>query len=155
MRMPDARLLKQRLHDAFNRHDLDEVIQCHSQDAVLVTPAGVAEGHEQIASYYDDLFRGFPDMRMTVWHTVLCTDPAVTEWLLIGTHTGPFLLPGGQVLERTGRHVAVRGTSTCSVGNDKIISHRMYFDQLELYTQLGGRLAFDEQLSPCERRAED
>ncbi|GIH46666.1 SnoaL-like polyketide cyclase [Microbispora rosea] len=94
-------------------------------------------------------------MRMTVWHTVLCTDPAVTEWLLTGTHTGPFLLPGGQVLERTGRHVAVRGTSTCSVGNDKIISHRMYFDQLELYTQLGGRLAFDEQLSPCERRAED
>ncbi|WP_205825691.1 nuclear transport factor 2 family protein [Microbispora catharanthi] len=42
MRMPDARWLKQRLHDAFNRHDLDEVIQCHSQDAVLVTPAGVA-----------------------------------------------------------------------------------------------------------------
>ncbi|GIH46665.1 SnoaL-like domain-containing protein [Microbispora rosea] len=60
MRLPDARLLKHRLHDAFNRHDPDEVIQCHSQDAVLVTPAGVAEGHEQIASYYDDLFRAFP-----------------------------------------------------------------------------------------------
>lgn len=60
MRMPDARWLKQRLHDAFNRHDLDEVIQCHSRDAVLVTPAGVAEGHEQIASYYEDLFRASP-----------------------------------------------------------------------------------------------
>ncbi|WP_244359807.1 nuclear transport factor 2 family protein [Microbispora triticiradicis] len=72
MRMPDARRLKERLHNAFNRHDLDEVIQCHSKDAVLVTPAGVAEGHEQIASYYEDLFEGFPDMRITVWHTVLC-----------------------------------------------------------------------------------
>ncbi|MFI7631078.1 hypothetical protein [Microbispora rosea] len=59
------------------------------------------------------------------------------------------------MLERTGHHVAIRGTSTCSVGNNKIISHRMYFDQLELYTQLGGRLVFDEQRSSRERRAED
>ncbi|MFC6072552.1 hypothetical protein [Microbispora bryophytorum] len=30
----------------------------------------------------------------------------------------------------------------CSVGNDKIIIHRIYYDQLELYSQLGGELVF-------------
>ncbi|SDJ23695.1 SnoaL-like polyketide cyclase [Nonomuraea jiangxiensis] len=86
---------------------------------------------------------------MTVWHTVHCADPAVTEWMLTGTHNGPLMLPGGGVLDGTGRPVAVRGTSTCSVGNDKIITHRIYYDQLELYSQLGGELVFDDRSSPA------
>ena len=56
------------------------------------------------------------------------------------------MLPGGGVLDGTGRPVAVRGTSTCSVGS-KIITHRIYYDQLELYSQLGGELVFDDRSS--------
>lgn len=114
---------------------------------VLVTPEGVAEGHDQIASFYEGIFQGFPDLRMTVWHAVFCADPVVTEWMLTGTHNGHFMLPGGGVLEGTGRPVAVRGISTCFVGNDKIIPHRFYYDQLELYGQLGGELVFDDRSS--------
>ncbi|MFC4534877.1 ester cyclase [Sphaerisporangium dianthi] len=145
MTMGDAHALKDKLLEAFNAHDLDRVLQCHSRDGVLVTPEGVAEGHDQIASFYEEVFKGFPDLRMTIWHTVSCADPAVTEWMLTGTHDGPLALPGGGVLDGTGRPVAVRGTSTCSVGNDKIITHRIYYDQLELYSQLGGELLFDDR----------
>ncbi|MGJ6967687.1 hypothetical protein ACSDR0_37810 [Streptosporangium sp. G11] len=38
--------------------------------------------------------------------------------------------------------MVTRAPSTCSVGNDKIITHRIYYDQLELYSQLGGELVF-------------
>ncbi|WP_308170003.1 ester cyclase [Acrocarpospora catenulata] len=142
--IPDARVLKDQFLDAFNGHDLDRMLRCHSRDAVLVTPAGVTEGHDEISSFYQDFFDGFPDLRMTVWHTVTCADPAVSEWVLTGTHTGPFLLPEGEMLQGTGRPVTVRGTSTCTVSNGKIITHRIYFDQLELYSQLGAKLNFDD-----------
>ncbi|GII30527.1 hypothetical protein Pmi06nite_39690 [Planotetraspora mira] len=58
--MPDARALKDKLLAAFNAHDLDRVLQCHSRDGVLVTPSGVAEGHDQIASFYEEVFKGSP-----------------------------------------------------------------------------------------------
>ncbi|MET8139986.1 hypothetical protein ABZU32_06725 [Sphaerisporangium sp. NPDC005288] len=54
------------------------------------------------------------------------------------------------MLDGTGRPVAVRGTSNCSVGNDKIITHRIYYDQLELFSQLGGELVCNDRLSSAD-----
>jgi ketosteroid isomerase-like protein len=129
--------IKHRLYEALNTHDLHRVLECYSSDAVMVTSAGVIEGHEQIAWYYEHFFQGFPDYHLTAWLEIDCDDPAITEWTLTGTHTGPFLLPDGHVLEGTGRHVTIRGACAAHVTNGKIITHRGYFDQLELYSQLG------------------
>lgn len=41
--------LKHRLTDAVNAHDLERLLDCHSADAVYVTPSDTGEGHEQIA----------------------------------------------------------------------------------------------------------
>ena len=136
-----------RLVEAINAHDLHRVLECYSPDAVLVTPAGLAEGHEQIAWFYEDFFEGFPDFHQTAWFEGAGDDPVSTEWTLTGTHTGPFLLPDGSVMEGTGRHVTVRASCTAHVTNGKIITHREYFDQLELYSQLGFGLA--ELDLPC------
>jgi hypothetical protein len=129
--------IKDRLYDAFNDHDLHRVMAYYGPEAVLVGPEGVAEGREQIASFYEHFITGFPDVRITPWYKVACDDPAVTEWVLTGTHTGPFLLPGGRSVEGTGRHVAVRGCCAARIENNKVIAHQHYYDQLELYSQLG------------------
>ncbi|MGJ6967624.1 ester cyclase [Streptosporangium sp. G11] len=130
--------LKHRLGEAINAHDLRGVLDCYDPDAVYVTPSGVAEGREQIASLYEQLFNGFPDLHLTPWFELGDHDnPAVTEWTMTGTHSGPFLLPDGREIEGTGRRIAIRSTCSTFVENGKIKTHREYFDQLELYNQLG------------------
>ncbi|MGI8333831.1 ester cyclase [Actinomadura scrupuli] len=140
--------VKHRLHDAINAHDVHRAIQYYSPDAVLVSPTGVAEGPEEIGWFYQHFFDGFEDYHQTAWAEMECDDPAITEWALTGTHTGPFLLPNGRVLEGTGRHVTVRAACAAYVENGKIVTHRGYFDQLELYSQLGLVLAEPEPPSP-------
>ncbi|MEV4177171.1 ester cyclase [Nonomuraea sp. NPDC049709] len=130
--------LKHRFCDAVNAHDLQGVLDCYSPDAVLVTPAGVAQGHDEISWLYQQLFQGFPDFQMAAWFELGdCDNPAVTEWTYTGTHTGPLLLPDGRTIAGTGRRIAIRATCSAHVSDGKIDSHREYYDQLELYSQLG------------------
>jgi uncharacterized protein (TIGR02246 family) len=139
--MSDYWDLIHRLRDAVNAHDLPAVLDCYSPDAVYVAPSGVAEGLDQIAWMYEQFFRGFPDLQHTTWFELTeCDDPAVTEWTCTGTHTGPFLLPDGHEIEGTGRRIYVRATCAAHVEQGKITSHREYYDQLELYSQLGFEL---------------
>jgi steroid delta-isomerase-like uncharacterized protein len=123
-------------YDAFADHDLRRLLDLYSPDAVMVMPAGMVEGREQIASCYEDFLRAFPDGSMTPWCTLHCSDPVVTEWTLTGTHMGLLMVDGSKV-EGTGRRIAVRGCSAAQIENGKIVTHRYYFDQLELYSQLG------------------
>ncbi|GII56153.1 hypothetical protein Pth03_45420 [Planotetraspora thailandica] len=133
--------IKKRLYAAFNDHDMPRVVECYSPDGILVSPEGIAEGREQIATFYEHLIVGFSDVKITPWYEVDCDDPAVSEWMLTGTHTGPFLLPCGRYAEGSGNHIAVRGCCAARVDNGKITSHQHYYDQLELYSQLGFALA--------------
>lgn len=130
--------LKHWLTDAINMHDIRGILACYSPTAVYVTPSGVAEGHEQIAWMYEQFFTAFPDFHVTAWFELGdCENPAVTEWTYTGTHKGPFLLPDGREIEGTGRHIALRATCSTFVTDGRIVTHREYFDQLELYSQLG------------------
>ncbi|MEV5503419.1 ester cyclase [Nonomuraea fuscirosea] len=135
--MTSARELKDTVVDAFNQHDVPGIVRCFAPRAVLVSPTGLAEGREQISWYYEHLFEGFPDIKFTAWNKPLLDDPAVTEYMYTGTHQGPFLLADGSVLQATGRHIAVRGVAVCSIENGLITTDRDYYDQLELYAQLG------------------
>ncbi|MCW2877719.1 MAG: hypothetical protein JWQ95_1819 [Sphaerisporangium sp.] len=139
--MADVLEVKEKLLEALNDHDINRVLECFTPEAVLVTPVGVAEGHEQIAWYYEHLLSGFADMRIVAWQVLTAGESAHTEWTITGTHTGPFLMPDGREMDGTGRHVAIRGSGACTIENGKIITDREYYDQLELYTQLGLCLA--------------
>jgi SnoaL-like polyketide cyclase len=135
--MSTAWEIKDLLYAAINDHDVPRMLGYYDPAAVLVTPAGVAEGRDQIGWSYEHYFKGFPDLCVTPWYKVPYEDPAITEWVLTGTFSGPFLLPGGQAIEGNGRHVAVRGCCAAYIENDQVITHREYYDQLELYNQIG------------------
>ncbi|MEO3812401.1 ester cyclase [Sphaerisporangium sp. B11E5] len=146
--MVDKWEVKRRLADAINDHDVRRMLDCFSEDAVFVSPVGLAEGREEIVWIFEQFFRGFPDLHLTVWYEATSTDnPLVVEWTGTGTHTGPFLMPDGRELEATGRRITLRGTCASFIEDEKIVTHREYFDQLELYSQLGLHLAMDEPAS--------
>ncbi|GAB1820131.1 ester cyclase [Herbidospora sp. RD11066] len=134
--MASARDIKNECFAAYNRHDVDEIVHRYSPDGVLLTPTGLQEGREQIGWYYSHWFEAFSDLHVTPWNMPTLDDPAVTEFTITGTHDGPFLLNEGE-LPATGRRIALRGASICTIEDGKVVTDRDYYDQLELYSQLG------------------
>ncbi len=142
--MSDPREAVGRLRDAYNSHDLDAIGRSFGERSVLVSPDGIAEGGEEIASLYGQFIEAFPDTKVTIQSVVMFRDTVAAEYTISGTHKGQFLVPGGGVCEPTGRPITVRACSFSTVEDDLIVSHRVYYDQLELGTQIGGRLHFEE-----------
>jgi hypothetical protein len=133
-----------RLRKTFNRHDLDGLAGCFGQRAALVAPDGVGQDREEIISYYGLFIEAFPDSMCTPQWVTTSDDTVVAEYTLTGTHNGPYLVPGGGIVEATRRPIAVRACSVSLVEDGLIVSHRIFYDQLELTAQLGGRLQFEE-----------
>jgi ketosteroid isomerase-like protein len=130
------------LISAFNEHDFETVAGFFGPRASYVCPGGIAEGREEIASYFALYFEGFPDIKLTPHDEVVCGDLVMFEWIVTSTHTGPFLLPTGEIIEATGRRVALRGCDIRTMDNGLIASQQVYYDQLEMLTQLGIPLNF-------------
>lgn len=74
------------LLSAFNRHDLDGVMQHFAENAIMVSPSGangngrVIEGAKAIRSFFAQRFESWPDMRWESVAEFACGDRAVTEW---------------------------------------------------------------------------
>ncbi|WP_283135740.1 ester cyclase [Rhizohabitans arisaemae] len=135
--MTEARRARDRYLAAFNDKDMDALLSTFSPAGVAVSPEGAAEGHEELASYLREFWAAFPDCHLVVWEEAEADGTTVEELSFVGTHNGPYLLPSGAMLAPTGRTVQVRACYICTVENGTIVSLRLYFDQLELLTQLG------------------
>ncbi|WP_169984598.1 ester cyclase [Microbispora sp. H10836] len=125
--------------DAWNAHDLDALSRCYGPDAVVVGPEMEAEGREEIGSFILQIWEGFPDLHFTLWETIFAGDAVALELMSTGTHTGPYLVAGGDVLAPTGRSISVRASWFWHLEDHLILSHRFYYDQLQIYSQLGLR----------------
>ncbi|MGH9284568.1 MAG: ester cyclase, partial [Acidimicrobiales bacterium] len=59
------------------------------------------------------------------------------EWSLSGTNSGTLRMPTGETVPATGRRVTVRGADVCTVEGEVVVEHHVYYDQAELFGQLG------------------
>jgi hypothetical protein len=132
-----VREVTDRLLAALNAHDLDAAVQCFGPEAVYISAAGMAEGHEQIRAYYDYLLTAYPDLCFTSLTKVTGDDLTMTEWRMTGTHRGILLAPDGEPIEPTRQRVTLRGCTASMVEDGVIVSYRVYFNELEHYAQLG------------------
>ncbi|MBP2705807.1 ester cyclase [Microbispora sp. RL4-1S] len=135
--MPDALKSVNLFFDACNAHDLDAVARCYTEDVIFVTPSGQAEGCDQALSHHAVIWDAFPDESFTILHTIAQGDDVGMAVLITATHTGPLLLAKGEIAEPTGLRVSIRSWWTFSVLEGLIESHQLYWDQLEMYAQLG------------------
>ncbi|MFI7034147.1 nuclear transport factor 2 family protein [Microbispora rosea] len=126
-----------RLITALNNHDVDAVMRCYRPDAVATWPDMEAGNPQEIGSYCTQMWEAFPDLRFTRWEKTACEDAIATEMVACGAQTGPYLLIGGEVLEATGRSISARCSCFWNVVDDLIASQRFYYDQLQVYVQLG------------------
>ncbi len=123
---------------AVDQHDPDAVVSHYTDDAVMLTPdAGEVRGTERITEYWRRFLQSFPDVGFEVLRTHEAGDAAINEGWWTGHNTEPLTLPTGAVLPATDQPVRFRGCHIATVVGDRIREHHLYFDQLELLTQLG------------------
>ncbi|SEO92914.1 conserved hypothetical protein, steroid delta-isomerase-related [Halogranum amylolyticum] len=95
-------------------------------------PAREVHGPDGLEAFVRGVVDGFPDFRVTVGDLLSSDDLVMYEAEITMTHEGEF---GG--IPPTGRAVEVGEMSTFRVVDGKIQEHRAYFDQQEIYEQLG------------------
>lgn len=137
--MGNARTVMDRLTAAgLERHDITAVRECYAENAVVTAPdAGEVRGRDQIADYWRTFIDSFPDGRYESLNKLESGDRAIDEGYFIGTNTEPLYLPDGQTMPATGKRVRLRACDIATVKGDQVIEHHLYFDQMELMSQLG------------------
>jgi len=119
---------------AFNAKDQEA--EPWTADAEIVTPGGRFEGREQVLGFLKVFWDAFPDARLEITRSIEDGELATAEGTLIGTQTGALQTPDGEI-PPTGRGVQLRWMSMYEVPADEIAFEHLYFDQVELMTQLG------------------
>ena len=117
--MSQETTLIQRYFDAFNRHDLEAVMACFDEAAVIVAPHGRRiEGAAAIRHYYASTFATFHDARCTIRTLVGADGTGAVESLFTGSRAGapqPTRLMGVEVIEcRRGKITELRDYHTVS-----------------------------------------
>ena len=122
---------------AYNAGDIEAFCALYADDATFISPDGACVGHAAILERWQQTQQAFPDGKVTVTLAVDDGSCVVNEWIFTATNTGPLTLPDGSQLPATGLTVEVPGMDITEIRDGKITSHRMYFDNVAAFTQLG------------------
>jgi ketosteroid isomerase-like protein len=110
--------------EAFNRHDLDSIMDFFADNCVFYMPRGSAPrgdqyiGKEAVRAGLAKRFEGIPDVHYGDDRHWVCGDFGVSEWTLTGTSV-------------SGRHIEVRGVDLLEFDQGKIIRKDSFWKILE------------------------
>ena len=137
--MHDARNVLEEAIERWNANDREGWAALYADDVVYQGPggaliSGLADLKEQ---YFDALLTAAPDRRSADVVLFVDGDHVVEEARYVGTHTGPWRSPNGTEVPATGQSLDFPFVGVFRVEDGKIGSIRIYFDQVEVFTQLG------------------
>jgi ketosteroid isomerase-like protein len=136
--MSDPKAVTDRSLQAWRARDAEAFGACYAEDATIVAPGGVElRGPDGAKQFFAIWAEGVPDNEITITHEYACGSVVVQEGVFSGTHTGGLMAPSGEVIPATGRSLSAPYADVFEVDGDRITSERLYFDQMELLTQLG------------------
>ena len=116
-----ARMVE-RLLDATNAHDLDELVDCFTEDYRNDTPAHPRrgfDGRSQVRSNWEQIFAAVPDITASVLASVADADVIWSEWEMSGTR-----LDGATHL--------MRGVIIFGVRDDRAAWARFFLEPVDL-----------------------
>ncbi|MDF3305741.1 nuclear transport factor 2 family protein [Rhodococcus sp. T2V] len=127
------------LYEAWNTRDITAWVDSFTPDATWTNlPTGeVHAGHDGMADNYRHWDGPFRDGTCEKLTFAGGDGLVVTEFVAVGTHTGPLPTPDGDDIRPTGRTLSVPFCDIHRVENGRITSTRRYWDQLTVLTQLG------------------
>jgi ketosteroid isomerase-like protein len=110
--------------EAFNRHDLDAIMDCFAEDCVFYMPRGTKPrgdqyvGKQEVRAGLAKRFEGIPDVHYGDDQHWVCGDLGVSEWTLTGTST-------------SGKYIEVRGVDLLEFVEGKIIRKDAFWKIVE------------------------
>jgi ketosteroid isomerase-like protein len=110
--------------EAFNRHDLDSIMEYFAEECVFYMPRGAPPrgdkyvGKAAVRAGLAKRFEGIPDVHYGDDRHWVCGDFAVSEWTLTGTST-------------SGQHISVRGVDLLEFAGGKITRKDSFWKILE------------------------
>ncbi|GAB2876086.1 hypothetical protein GCM10027074_50050 [Streptomyces deserti] len=137
--MGQAREVMDRLTEAVtSQPDLKAVAELFAEDAVAVTPdGGEIHGRDHIVEWWRQTAEAIPEATFQPLHQFEVGDTAIDEGFFTGRNTGPLQFPSGETLPPTQKEIKVRGADFATVVDGRIVSYRLYFDQMDFLGQLG------------------
>ena len=122
---------------AFNAHDEQRLRTFYADDSVFEAPGDVRlEGVDSITGYVMAWLNAFPDAQLTVHNEVISGEWAVQQFTFEGTHEDTLSGPDGDI-PATHRRLKGRGADVFHLVDGKIAEEYLYFDQVQVMTQLG------------------
>ena len=89
-----------------------------------------------VLGYVNGWLKAFPDAKINVTHELVSGPWDIQEFVFEGTHTAPLTGPMGTI-QATNRKIAGRSVSIDRYENDLVVETRLYFDMVQLLSQLG------------------
>jgi steroid delta-isomerase-like uncharacterized protein len=135
--MRDALEVARQYDEAFDAQDPEGRRALVAPDMEAVLPGGMTlRGPDQIHEVEKAFWEALPDGKIDVENWFSAGDTVVVEGTLTGTHRGTFRAPSAEV-RASGNQVNLRFASVKQIREGKLVSERLYFDQLEFLQQIG------------------
>lgn len=133
----DPKVLAAKYNAAFNSHDEATLRSLIAPNARFLAPGDVRlEGRDAVIGYSNGWMKALPDAKINVTHEIVSGPWIVQEFTFTGTHTGPLTGPMGTI-QATNRKVSGQCVSITRYENDLGVETRLYFDVVQLLSQLG------------------
>ncbi|MBK9107590.1 MAG: ester cyclase [Saprospiraceae bacterium] len=135
----DNSAISKKAHLLFSENKFDSVAILVGDNIQVINYASgqTFNGKAEFRNFMTGFKTAFPDM--IIKHTNVFEDNkgnVALEFEAIGTHTGPFIIPG-DTLPATGKIVTLYVSETHRIENGKIVSIHNYQDSGSLLAQLG------------------
>ena len=137
--MSEAKKVLEQAVERWNATDRDGWAALYTDDVVYEGPGGarISGLPDLKEKYFDALVTAAPDRQSRDVILFADGDHAVEEARYTGTHTGTWRNPDGAEVPATGKKLDFPFVGVFRVENGKISSIRIYYDQIEVFTQLG------------------
>ena len=119
---------------AWNTGNVDLLDDVVDNNIVRTAPEAITRNIsdlKQFKTLITDFRKAFPDMKVTVKETYFSDGHGTIKWNFQGTNTGPGEMPP------TNKAVDITGVSLAKYENEKLVREELYFDALEMLSQLG------------------
>lgn len=118
------------------RGDLDGSDAIFAPDVETVTPNGTLKGLDEFRALGEAFQTAMSDVHHEIVRSWEIGDTVIAEGVFSGRHAGPMQGPGGSI-PPTGNAVAFSYADFLTFRDGKCITHRIYWDNVALLTQLG------------------
>ncbi len=133
----ESRAVVERGIAAFNRGDLEQGARDAAPDITYTLPGGqILKGPQAVKEYNQNWRTAFPDAKVEVDQVLALGGTVTVQARFTGTHSGTLVTPMGDI-PATGKKVDGAFVQIITVDRGLVASTHLYFDRVDLMTQLG------------------